>query len=65
MCGRSTVNRATELVLGNEKPQEKILDVLGRPEHYAADRAGRSGEDFGRRHSPEARLRELIQIIQE
>jgi len=52
-----------ELVLG-EKPQEKILDVLARPEHYAEIVRG-IRQDFGRRHSPEARLRELIQIIQE
>lgn len=52
-----------ELVLG-EKPQEKIIDVLARPEHYAQIVRGiRQG--FSRRHSPEARLRELIQIIQE
>lgn len=52
-----------ELVLG-EKPQEKIIDVLARPEHYAQIVRG-IRQDFSRRHSPEARLRELIQIIQE
>lgn len=54
---------ALELVLG-EKPQEKIIDVLARPEHYAQIVRG-IRQDFSRRHSPEARLRELIQIIQE
>jgi hypothetical protein len=52
-----------ELVLG-EKPQEKIIDVLARPEHYAQIVRG-IRQDFGQRHSPEARLRELIQIVQE
>ena len=54
---------ALELVLG-EKPQEKIIDVLARPEHYAQIVRG-IRQDFGQRHSPEDRLRELIQIIQE
>lgn len=54
---------ALELVLG-EKPQEKIIDVLVRPEHYAQIVRG-IRRDFSQRHSPEARLRELIQIIQE
>ncbi len=47
-----------------ESPHDKILDVLARPEHYAEIVRG-IRQDFGRRHSPEARLRELIQIIQE
>jgi glycosyltransferase involved in cell wall biosynthesis len=55
---------AAELVLGGNRPQEKILDVLARPRHYAGI-VGRIREDFGRQHSPEARLRELIGIIQE
>ena len=38
---------------------EKILDVLARPEHYAEIVMG-IRQDFGRRHTPEARLRELI-----
>jgi len=54
---------ADELVLGGEKPQEKVLDVLARPEHYAKSvQAIRS--DFARKHSPAARLHELMQIIE-
>ncbi|MCE9533147.1 MAG: glycosyltransferase [Planctomycetes bacterium] len=53
---------AAELLLG-ERPHEKILDVLARPDHYAmVVREIRS--EFGVRHSPEARLRELIEIIE-
>ena len=55
---------AAELVLGGERPHEKILDTLARPEHYAEIVRGIRAE-FGRRHSPEARLRELIGIIEE
>src|SRR6185503_20078610 len=50
--------RALELRLEEEDAHEKILDVLGRPEHYAEIVMG-IREDFGRRHTPEARLREL------
>lgn len=55
---------AAELVLGGERPHEKILDVLARPEHYAGIVQG-IRDEFGRRHSPEVRLRELIEIIEE
>jgi glycosyltransferase involved in cell wall biosynthesis len=55
---------AAALVLGKERPHEKILDVLARPEHYAEIVQG-IREEFGRQHSPEARLRELIGIIEE
>lgn len=57
-------DRATELLLGDDKPEDKILDVLSRPEHYA-EIVREIREDFGRRHSPEERLRELIGIINE
>jgi hypothetical protein len=52
-----------ELVLGGPRPHEKIADVLSRPGHYA-DIVAQIREDFGRRHSPEARLTELIRIIE-
>lgn len=55
-------DRATELLLGENKPHERILDVLNRPEHYA-EIVREIRQDFGRRHSPEVRLRELIGII--
>ena len=54
---------ALELVLGGERPHEKILDTLARPNHYAEIVRG-IRQDFGRRHNPEARLRELIGIIE-
>lgn len=57
-------DRATELLLGDENPHDKILDVLSRPEHYAGI-VQEIRQDFGRRHSPEERLKELIQIINE
>lgn len=53
---------ALELVLGEDRPHEKILDVLARPEHYARIVQG-IRQEFGRRHSPGARLRELMEII--
>ena len=56
VSARSTASRAMELVLGDEKPHDKILDVLGRPEHYA-EIVRDIRQDFGRRHSPEERLR--------
>lgn len=55
--------RAVELVLPQEQPQEKILDVLRRPEHY-----GEIVRDIRRHlaenHSYAARLRELIDIVE-
>ena len=57
-------NRATELLLGDDNPHDKILDVLSRPEHYAGI-VREIRQDFGRRHSPEERLQELIGIINE
>ncbi|NJO35742.1 MAG: glycosyltransferase family 1 protein [Rhodospirillales bacterium] len=56
--------RAMELVLGDESPHEKILDVLGRPEHYA-EIVREIRQDFSHRHSPEQRLQALLQIIEE
>ncbi len=54
---------ALALRLGEENPEEKLLDVLARPDHYAAIVARIRGE-FRERHSPQARLRELIRIIE-
>ena len=55
---------AMELVLDDEHAHEKIVDVLERPEHYAEIVMG-IREDFGQRHTPEARLRELVSFIEE
>jgi len=48
----------------DDAPQDKIADVLLRPGHYAKIVAGIRA-DFRRRHTPEARLRRLIEIVQE
>lgn len=55
---------AAALVLDEDGPEDKILDVLARPDHYA-DIVKDIREDFAVRHSPEARLTELIGIIEE
>lgn len=56
-------DRAKELVLAGERPHEKILDMLARPNHYA-EIVDEIRQEFRRRHSPEARLRELIGIVE-
>ncbi|MBK8009381.1 MAG: glycosyltransferase family 1 protein [Rhizobiales bacterium] len=55
---------ALELMLGEGDRAAKILDVLARPEHYAGIVQGIRA-DFAKRHSPEARLNRLIEIIRE
>jgi hypothetical protein len=52
---------AVELVLG-EQPSDRIADVLRRPEHYAKI-VRHIRRHLAERHSYEARLRELTQII--
>jgi hypothetical protein len=54
---------AAELLLGGERPHDKIADVMARPDHYAQVVRGIRRE-FAQRHSPEARLRELIEIVE-
>lgn len=56
--------RATELMITGENDSEKILDVLDRPQHYA-EIVMDIRKDFRERHTPEARLRELIRYIEE
>ncbi|MBT3069478.1 glycosyltransferase [Rhodomicrobium sp. Az07] len=56
--------RATELMISGEEDSDKILDVLDRPHHYA-EIVMEIRKDFRERHSPEARLRELIGYIRE
>jgi hypothetical protein len=55
---------ADEMILGGDKASEKIADVLARPDHYGEIVRGIRRE-FGLRHTPEARLCELIGIIEE
>ena len=54
---------AGELVLG-ERPHEKIADVVSRPQYYG-DIVLAIRDAFRQRHSPEARLRDLIGIIEQ
>jgi glycosyltransferase involved in cell wall biosynthesis len=54
---------AAELVLPAERREEKLVDVLRRPGHYAKIVHG-IRQEFRRRHSPEARLRQLMEIIE-
>jgi len=54
---------ADQLVLSGDGQPEKIQDVLRRPEHYAEIVRG-IRDEFRRHHSPQPRLRQLIDIIQ-
>lgn len=56
--------RALELTFTEGDRTEKILDVLARPEHYAGI-VRDIRRDFAVKHSPEARLKRLIEIIEE
>lgn len=55
---------AAELMLTGDRPHERIADVLDRPGYYA-DIVRGIRKNFAQRHSAEARLKELIAIIQE
>src|SRR5712691_4755932 len=55
---------AVELVLTDERPQEKILDILHRPQHYAQIVKG-IRRRLAEKHSYKARLQELIRIVEE
>lgn len=55
---------ALELMLGEGDRSQKIIDVLSRPDHYAGI-VEDIRADFAIRHSPEARLSRLIEIIEE
>jgi glycosyltransferase involved in cell wall biosynthesis len=54
---------ATHLMLDEENAHEKIIDVLERPQRYA-DIVMAIRQNFRREHSPEARLRELVGLIE-
>jgi hypothetical protein len=55
--------RALELVLPAEKPEEKVADMLRRPGHYAEIVQG-IRRHMREKHSQAARLKELIGIIE-
>jgi hypothetical protein len=54
---------AEELVLPADRREDKIVDVLSRPDHYAKVVQG-IRDEFRQRHSPQARLRQLMEIIE-
>jgi hypothetical protein len=56
-------DQALELVLPQVNPQEKITDILDRPEHYAGVVHG-IREHLRKHHSQQQRLKELIGIIE-
>jgi hypothetical protein len=53
---------ALELVLPQESPENKILDIIERPDRYAPI-VQRIRRHLAERHSYEARLTELIEIV--
>jgi glycosyltransferase involved in cell wall biosynthesis len=53
---------ADNLVLSGDNKQDKIVDVLRRPRHYAEVVHG-IRQEFRRGHTPQARLRQLIEIV--
>lgn len=55
---------AAELVMPKENPHEKVLDLVARPQHYAAI-VSSIRRDLATCHSYEARIRELIDIVEE
>lgn len=55
--------RALELVLPAERGEEKIADILRRPDHYAEIVRG-IRRHLREKHSQAARLKELIEIIE-
>jgi hypothetical protein len=54
---------ASDLVLSADDVDDKILDVIDRPDHYAGIVKG-IREELSVRHSHVARLRELIDIVE-
>jgi glycosyltransferase involved in cell wall biosynthesis len=54
---------AENLVLTGERPQDKVADVLQRPDHYARIAEG-IRQEFRRRHTPKARLEQLIEMVE-
>jgi hypothetical protein len=56
-------DHATELILGGDRPHDKVLDVLARPNYYV-EIVQEIRRAFAPLHSPQARLCELLEIIQ-
>jgi hypothetical protein len=56
-------DEAAELVLPQERPEEKVLDLLRRPRHYGA-MVERVRRRLAEEHSYVVRLQELIRIVE-
>ena len=54
--------RATELILPEDRPEEKVADIVARPDHYAEIVLG-IRKHLAEKHSYAGRLRELIEIV--
>jgi hypothetical protein len=54
---------AEQLVLPDERPEGKIVDILRRPDRYAEVVRGLR-RHLARHHSYEARLRDLIELVE-
>jgi hypothetical protein len=54
---------ALELVLPQDEPQEKVLDIVRRPDHYG-EVISEVRRHLAEKHSHAARLRQLIEIIE-
>jgi hypothetical protein len=54
--------RALELILPEERPEEKVWDMVSRPDHYA-DIVRDIRRHLAEKHSYEARFRELLGIV--
>jgi hypothetical protein len=56
-------DEAAELALPRERPEEKVLDLVRRPEHYAGVVRG-IRRRFAARYSYEVQLRQLVEIVE-
>ncbi len=64
LCARDLRRRGRrELVLAGDRPQDKIADVLRRPGHYAEIVRGDT-RGVPPAAQPQARLRQLIEIVE-
>jgi hypothetical protein len=56
-------SEALQLRLPDKQPEEKILDLVARPEHYAAI-VGRIRRRLAEEHSHKTRVQRLIELIE-
>jgi len=55
--------RAAEIVLPEDNPEEKILDIVDRPQYYAEIVTG-IRQHLAEKHSYKARLQELVKLVE-